>query len=553
MLESSFHLNILFLLGLALFGGTIGGRLFQKIRVPQVVGYIFIGILIGQTGAKIVDEHTIEILQPFNYFALGLIGFMIGGELKKETLLKYGKQFIYILLFEGVTAFLVVSALTIIVGSFFLESTKLAWALGLLLGAIASATAPAATTDVLWEYKTRGPLTTTILGIVALDDGLSLLLFAIASSVAGTLIGHIGGGILSACLQPTYEIGGSILIGVLSGLILSKILKRYSEEERILAFSIGTVLFVLGLALAMNVDTLLAAMALGAMLVNYTPRKSKEVFKLVERFTPPIYVLFFVLFGAKLNLSHMTLPTILLAGVYLIGRTVGKMFGASFGARISGAPKTIQKYLPVCLFSQAGVAIGLSIMAGHRFPGVIGSAIVIIITATTFIVQIAGPPCVKWAVTKAGEAGLNITEEDIIRQSKAKDIMDKNIPLIYENMSLSDILRIFSDSDHLYYPVVNTDKYLLGIITIDNIKDTFMAQGLEGFLLAHDLMEPSIAVTTPETPMSEVKELLARFNLEYLPVVTEDNKVVGFLESRAINRLISTKIIELQRQAESLG
>lgn len=543
-------MNILILLGLALFGGTIGGRLFQKIRIPQVVGYIIVGILIGQTGARIVDEHTVKVFQPFNYFALGLIGFMIGGELKKETFLKYGKQFMYILFCEGIAAFLLVSLLVGIVGSFFLDNTSLAWALGLLLGAIASATAPAATTSVLWEYKTRGPLTSIILGIVAMDDGLALLLFAIASSVAGSLIGNINSGILNTFLHPIYEICGSIFIGVLSGLILSKILKRYSEQERILAFSIGTVLLVLGIALLINVDILLAAMALGVTVVNNTPRKSKEMFRVIGGFTPPIYVLFFVLVGAKLNLSYMSLFIILLSGIYLIGRTIGKMFGSNFGARISGAPKIVQKYLPLCLFSQAGVAIGLSILASQRFPSEIGDAIVIIIIFTVFILEIGGPPFIKIAVTKAGEVGLNITEEDLIRKSKVKDIMDKDPALIYEKMSLSEILEIFSHNPNLYYAVVNDDKYLVGIISIYDIKNTFMVSGLDDFLLAYDIMEPVIAVTMPESPMTEAKELITKNNLECLPVVAEQNKVVGFLESRAIQRLISRKITELKKSVE---
>jgi len=204
---SLFHLNILLLLGLVLFGGTIGGRLFQKIRIPQVVGYIIVGILLGRTGAGIIDEHIIKLFQPFNYFALGLIGFMIGGELKKETFQKYGKQLMYILSFEGLMAFFLVSTLVIVVGNHFLESRELVWSLGLLLGAIASATAPAATTDVLWEYKTRGPLTTTVLGIVGMDDGLSLMLFAIASSIAASLIGGVSSGIFNTFFHIIYELG----------------------------------------------------------------------------------------------------------------------------------------------------------------------------------------------------------------------------------------------------------------------------------------------------------------------------------------------------------
>ncbi|MFQ5906049.1 MAG: CBS domain-containing protein, partial [bacterium] len=146
-----------------------------------------------------------------------------------------------------------------------------------------------------------------------------------------------------------------------------------------------------------------------------------------------------------------------------------------------------------------------------------------------------------------------ITEEDIIRSTRAGDVMDKDVPVIYEDVSLSEILRVFGESANLYYPVVDADKHLLGIITIDNLKDTFAASGLQSFLLAHDLMEPAVAVTTPETPMSEVKEVIDSYNLEYLPVVTKENRVLGLLESRRIKRFISRKILELQRQAESLG
>ena len=239
---SLLHLNALFLLGLALFGGTVGGRLFQKLKIPQVVGYIIIGIAIGESGLNIIGHDIIMTLQPFSYFALGLIGFMIGGELKKDVFRKYGKQFIQILLFEGIVAFLSVAFFVGVIGTLLFGDWKFSLALGLLLGAIASATAPAATTEVLREYKTRGPLTRTVLGIVALDDGLALLLFAIASSIAGKLIGNINGGMLKMIIHPLYEIGGSIIIGIVFGIILGKILIRYSEKERLLAFSIGTIL-----------------------------------------------------------------------------------------------------------------------------------------------------------------------------------------------------------------------------------------------------------------------------------------------------------------------
>lgn len=546
------HLNVLFLLGLALFGGTVGGRLFQKLRIPQVVGYIVIGIIIGESGLKIIGHDIINMLQPFNYFALGLIGFMIGGELKKEVLFRYGKQFINILLFEGVIAFLTVSIFVGIVGNFLFKDWRFSWALGLLLGAIASATAPAATTEVLREYKTRGPLTRTVLGIVAMDDGLALLLFAIASSIAGILSGGMQEVTLKIFIRPLYEISGSIIIGAISGLILNHFLRKYSEDARLLAFSIGTVLIVLGLALAANMDMLLSAMTLGIVVVNFIPRKSKEVFKLVQGFTPPIYVLFFVLVGAKLNISRITLPIVLLGCVYIIGRSAGKSIGANFGARISGAPKSVRRYLPFCLFSQAGVAIGLSILASHYFPGEIGNSIVVIITATAFILEIIGPPFIKFAVTKAGEVGLNITEDDFIHKTKISEIMDKNSPLVKENTHLDEIIELFTSSNNLYYPVVNKDRKLTGIISIDNIKNMLVEREVANLILAVDLKESVIATISDETTLAETKDTFDKYNLEYLPVVDGENKIIGFIERRMFNKSISTRLMELQRRVELL-
>lgn len=547
------HFNVLLLLGMALFGGTVGGRLFQKLKIPQVVGYIVIGIFLGESGLKIVNHDVIETLQPFNYFALGLIGFMIGGELKKDILIKYGKQLMSILLFEGIAAFLSVTFFIGIVGGLLFGDYRLSWSLGLLLGAIASATAPATTTEVLKEYKTRGPLTRTILGIVALDDALALLLFAFAASIAGSLMNTGHESILKVFMQPLYVIGGAVGIGIIAGLILSNLLKKYSEAPRLLAFSIGIVLLVVGLSLTLGVDMLLAAMTLGVMVSNFVPKKSKETFKLVEGFTPPIYVLFFVLVGAKFNVSHITGPIIILGIVYLVSRTAGKSIGSYIGSRISGAPITIQKYLPLCLLTQAGVAIGLSILASHYFPGYIGNTIVVIITATTLILELVGPTLVKLAVTRAGEAGLNITEEEIIQYSRVEEFMDKKSPTIHENMHLTALLKLFSESDNLYYPVTNENRELKGIITVENLRKTFLDMDLNELLLAVDIMEPVIATTSSKSTVAEARAILHRYNIDYLPVVDENDVLEGFIERQKLNRFVTTQIIEVQKKADSLG
>ncbi|MDD5618452.1 MAG: cation:proton antiporter [Candidatus Omnitrophica bacterium] len=549
---SAVHLNVLSLLGLILFAGTAGGKIFQRLKIPQVVGYIVAGIIFGQSGFKIIDKATIDALVPFNYFALGLIGFMIGGELKKDVFKRYGKQFTVILLAEGLAAFFFVFLFIGLVGSIFIKSGIYYWALGLLLGAIASATAPAATTDVLWEYKTRGPLTSTILGIVAMDDGLALVLFALASSIAPIMLGSHPSHIYVSLLDPLYEIGFAIFLGVLLGFLLIQILRKYAERDKILVFSLSTVLFALGLSLAININMLLTAMTLGVVLVNWEPRLSKDVFNLTSGFATPFYILFFVLVGAKFDLHYMTLGVVLIAVVYLIGRSSGKMLGANLGAKSCGASKAVAKYLPLCLFSQAGVAIGLSIISSHIFPEPIASSIVLIITLTTFVVQIIGPPSVKYAVVKAGEVGLNITEEDFIYKTRIKEVMDKNPPLLHENTPLERILELFSETNNFYYPVVDSEKRLTGIVSIDNLRNAVRDPDLKGFILAADLKEPvKITVSSDET-LSKAKEMLNKYNLEYIPIVSQADKLEGFLEIRMLERLIEKKILELQRQADAL-
>ena len=550
---SSVHLNALFLLGLILFVGSIGAKVFQKLRIPQVVGYIIAGILLGRSGLNIISKDIIEVLVPFNYFALGLIGFMIGGELKGEVFRRYGRQFLAILLAEGLAAFFVVFILVGLLGSFIFGNSVYYWALGLLLGAIASATAPAATTDVLWEYKTRGPLTTTVLGIVALDDGLALILFALASSIVPVILGTHPS-VFSAITRPIYEIGMGIFIGLLSSLALISILRKYAEKDKILVFSLCSLLFALGLALIMRVDMLLSVMTMGVVMINREVRLSKEVFKLVSGFATPFYILFFVLVGAKFDLHATTVSAVIIAVIYLLGRTFGKMMGARLGARYSGAPKNVVRYLPYCLFSQAGVAIGLSILASQIFPGAIGNSIIVIVTLTTFVVQLLGPSCVKYAVVKAQEVGLNITEEDVLRKTNVSRIIDKDPPYVYDNMSLKDVLNIFSQSNYHTYPVVDKEKKLKGVITIESIRKSFVHSEIGNLVIAHDIMEPVITKKISlDSSLLEAEEIIDKYNVDYLPIVNANSVLLGFMEKEAIDKYVSSRLIEAEEKVTSMG
>jgi Kef-type K+ transport system membrane component KefB len=548
------QVNIILLIGVAIFGGTIGANIFRRLRIPQVVGYVIIGLLIGESGLNLIGRDTVETLSLFNMFALGVIGFMIGGELRRDVFEKYGKQFFVILCSEGIAAFIMVAVFAGFVGWYFTGSISTAVAMALVLGAIASATAPAATVNVLWEYKTRGPLTSTVLAIVALDDGLSLLLYGFASSIAGAFLGKTNESMLTTIMAAIFQITGAMILGVFAGLLLGFILKRIKEPEEALVFTVSSVLLVIGVAIALKLGSILAAMVLGLTIANFARRKGQSTFELMRRFAPPIYVLFFVLAGAHLVLDEIAGWMIVMIAVYLIGRTAGKIFGSWFGSRQSRAPDVVRKYLGLCLLSQAGVAIGLAIISSQLFSGQFGHAIIAIVMTTTFVVEIFGPILVKVGVKKAGEVGLNITEEDLIETYSVGDVMDAKAPILSAGMSLSEVINVVSGTDSFYYSVVDNDKKLIGAVTLDGIRNTFATQELNDWLVALDIMEPIIGKVTPDMALSDAFEKANRLDIEHLPVVasSEDDGFIGVLNCRAVHRSLSAEVLSRQQKADNI-
>ena len=567
LLPAIFHFTkiqatqLVLLLGIILFVGALGGWLFQKLKIPQVVGYIVMGILIGSSGFHILEPNVIAALDPISTVALSLIGFLIGGELKLNVIKKYGKQFVSILLFESITPAIVVGgAVTLIVWLFTKDITH-AVSLGLILGAICSATAPAATTDVLAEYRTRGPLTTTVYGIVAMDDAVALILYTIASTIVTPLIGGNALGFWPQLLNIFRDIFGSLLIGAAFGFLLSFITRKLlNKEARILTFALGCLFLSTGICETFNFDNILAAMSLGFVMVNFAPAKTKGVFPLVDKYTPPIYVLFFVLVGAKLNIWIITPFLGLIAIIYVLGRTLGKSIGATFGAWLTKAPKSVQKFLPYCLLSQAGVAIGLSIAAGNDFADSIGPQILLIITATTFIVQLIGPVFVKIGVTKAGECGLNVTVDDIKKNSRVTDVMwgkekvcNYDSPaIVSENDSLFTILNSFSRNQNLNYAVKNHEGKLVGVISLEHLKEVMQIGDFAESMLAMDIMDPVNVTVKPSTTLPDAYQLFEENDIDAMPIVDTDGDTLGILEKSTVDHYLHTRIIELNRKLDEL-
>ena len=547
-----YNLNFLLIIGLAIFLGTAGARIFQRLHIPQVMGYITIGILLGPV-FKIISPQVVESFIPFNYFALGIIGFMIGGELKRDIFLKFGKQIFSILIFEGMTAFILVfiscSAILLL---FFDWQTSIA--AGLVFGAICSATDPASTVSVLWEYKTRGPVTTMLKTIVALDDALAMALYIISVSIAGVLIGHAAEASLSSMLlKALYEMAGSIVLGLGMGFLLRWIIAQLRDNEKIMIFTISTIILNIGIASTIHLDIILSSMAFGATLINTSTRRGKASFESIDRFSPPIYVLFFVIIGARFSFSHLSGQIWLLAAAYIIGSIFGKALGSYWGASYSKAARTVKKYLGFCLYQQGAIAIALLMMASTRFQGQLRDTMLSVIIIGVFVFQLIGPIFVKIGVKKAGEIGMDITEEDLIKTYTVAEVMDTAPAVMRDDLPLPQILNTLSENDSLYYPVTDAKSRLRGIITIAGIKDTFAYQQAADWLLACDIAQPVLDKTTAETELEEAIERMTKFDLEYMPVVSgDDDKLVGLINLRAVNKKINAEILRRKKAADEM-
>lgn len=551
------NVDVLILLGIGVFGGTVGALLLQRFHIPQVLGYIAVGLIIGEPGFRLIEAETLIRLETINLFALGIIGFLVGGELHRDTFRNQGKQLGAILLGEGLGAFVLVSAAVAAVVFVVSDSWPVAIAAGLVFGAISSATDPASTMNVLWEYRSRGILTTTLIAIVALDDALAMTLYGLGTSGARMLSGEGQGAAWEAAMNVAL-LFGAVGLGAGMGWILNYVTRWLKRPENVFACAVGALLLVIGVAAVLEMDVILAAMTLGLTLVNLAPRRSRELFHTVRGFANPIYVIFFVLVGARLDVAAMPSWLWIVVAVYVVGRGIGKVGGAWFGARISGAEPVVRKYTGVGLFAQGGIAVGLSIMAGHHLSGTmvvpglsLGDMIIFGITASTLVVQVAGPPLVRWASARAGELGRDVTEEDVVTSWTVSDAMTRDIEPITLQTPLTEVFRIFAENEHLVYPVVDSDKRLRGIIALDDLKEIVISPDTWPWVLAMDVMVSADDRTSPDAPLADALDFMRQTGVEELPVVTGngDGRAIGILDQRSVRIRVNEELLRRRQKA----
>lgn len=367
-------------------------RIMKKISLPNVTGYLIAGLIAGPYVLKLYNAENLSALTVITNVALGFIAFSIGGEFKLSSLKKLGSKIFVITVFEAVGASFLVATVLIVL--------KFPVTLALVLGAIASATAPAATLMVVRQYKARGPVTETLLPVVAIDDAVCLMLFSILSSVAKSLEKGNGFSIYETILKPVIEIVLSLLLGFSIGLILSVGTKFFKSRANRISLVVTAVFLGVGLAEKFGLSSLLLCMSIGAALANYSA-VSDPVMDGSERWTPPLFMLFFVISGAQFNFS--ILKEIGAVGIiYLFMRSFGKYFGARLGCRIAKTPKTVRDYLGVTLLPQAGVAIGMAQLSLSVVPEY-GEQIRAVVLCATLVYELVGPLLTKISLQKAGE------------------------------------------------------------------------------------------------------------------------------------------------------
>ena len=393
-------------------------RVVKPLKLPAVTGYLVAGLLIGPfvLGAIGVDGlgftslEKVDALKPISEVALGFIAFAIGNEFRLSQLKTIGKQATVVAIIQAISATIFVDAAILVLH--LIMPDKITVPVAITLGAVATATAPAATLMVVNQYKAKGPLVDILLPIVALDDAVGLVVFAISFGIAKSISSGAALSVVSILLNPLLEVTASLLLGTVLGLIYTFVEKFFHSRSKRLSVAITFVIFAVafsklhfefpGTDVEIGFSSLLVCMMMATIFCNICP-SSEELMAKTDRWTAPLFVLFFVISGAELDLSVFKSGAVVLVGVvYIVFRSAGKMIGAAFSSKLMKCSPTIQKWLGITLLPQAGVALGMSITVASQL-GAEGKIIRSIILFSVLIYELVGPMLTKIALTKAGE------------------------------------------------------------------------------------------------------------------------------------------------------
>jgi Kef-type K+ transport system membrane component KefB len=394
-LRDLFHGNLIFGVGALLLAGFVGGKAAARLKLPTISGYVVAGLVLGPSVLNVVPDRVVESLAPVPHIALGLIAITIGSEFRLGKLRQTGRNILVITVVQLLATF----AAVVVALSVFGAPLPMA----LLLGAIASATAPAATVAIASELRARGPMVSTLFGVVALDDAFCITLFGFVMATAAAMIGATDTGPLGMILHPVREILISVTIGVSLGYIVHRLVLNRKRNNEIIVIVLGFVLIGSGMTVSIHVSPLIANMMMGFVLVNLSAKNSR-VMRILEPLTPPIYAAFFALAGTELDVRTLAASGAL-GLVYLGARAVGKYGGAFLGAAVAKESRTTRNLLGLALLPQAGVAIGLILVLQDtpvftHLPYM--RQMVNIVLGSILVNEVIGPPLTKIALERSG-------------------------------------------------------------------------------------------------------------------------------------------------------
>ena len=399
-------INLLYYIGIIILTGLLFGKVAKYFKLPNVTGYILGGLIIspsimGHLGVNIVPNNIAEILTPISEIALGFIAFTIGTEFQLSYFKKVGMKPIVIAFFESFFAVVFIFVVLLLF--------KVEIGFAIVLASIGAATAPAATLMVIKQYKAKGKVTETLMSVVAIDDATAMIFFGIAIAISKAL-GSASTNITWTIFKPIIEVVVSLGIGFVVGLIITLLLKWFTGRSNRVSVVTAFLLITVSISsiftyfrVPFDFSSLLSCMMAGAVLTNLSSeRKTSSILELIDRFTPPIMISFFVLSGINLELS--VLKTVGIIGIiYIVMRVIGKWTGAWVGGKITKASPEVQKYLGFSLIPQAGVAIGLSLVARSVLEPIQAAQLTAVILSATLIYELIGPLITKISLQKAGE------------------------------------------------------------------------------------------------------------------------------------------------------
>ena len=401
------------IVGIIIFTGFVLGEVSTRLGLPKVTGYIFAGIVLNPGLTHIIPESFVNSASLVTNIALAFITFSVGGTLSFPKIRSMGKSILLITLLEAEMAFIVVAIFFVLLGPIVipqpgLKITSFYIPLSILLASFAAPTDPSATLAVVHEYKAKGQVTSTIMGVAAFDDILGIINFSLAMSAAGILMLHRPFEI-TMLMHPAGKILSSICIGILFGFVLNSLTKIINNESEgvLISLIISLLSLCFGLAGMLSADELLSTMTMGAMTVNYNDQREK-IFQILERYTEElIFILFFTISAMHLNFSVL-FANYLMIFIFVVSRAIGKWSGTFIGGKVSKASGPVQKYTAGGLIPQGGIVIGLALVIRHNPSFLSMSDIILnVIIGATIIHEVIGPIMSELSLKKAGEITIN--------------------------------------------------------------------------------------------------------------------------------------------------